>query len=193
RDDQMNFQSIINSVWNFPQLIRCNVDISIGERDLFVIPTKISTSLRYLNMYNNALKWSLINKLFEYTPYLKRLSMRIFSGTNDYYIPSSSFSTLIDLNIIIYYTSDTSSIISFLQNTPNLHRLYITLWSKFINGHEWKQIICNYLPKLKVFQLRMKRKFYDNHDIQEQANELVNSFQSSFWLDEHKWFIRCIT
>ena len=114
--------------------------------------------------------------------------MKIASGINDYYIPSS-FPTLIDLKITDYM-SDTSRIILFLQNTSNLRRLHITLASKLINGREWEQIICNYLQKLKVFQVRMKDK---SDNIQEQANELVNSFRNSFWIDEHKWFIRCIT
>ncbi|CAF4342690.1 unnamed protein product [Rotaria sp. Silwood2] len=39
----------------------------------------------------------------------------------------------------------------------------------------------------------MKHRFDANHDIQEQVNELVNSFRSSFWINEHKVFIRCIT
>ncbi|CAF1515049.1 unnamed protein product [Rotaria sordida] len=190
--NQKDFQSIVNNIWNFPQLTHCNVDISIQGYNFFSIPTKISTSLKYLNMYNNKLTWNQINKLFEYTPYIKHLSIIIFSGINDYYIPSSSFPTLIDLKISIYHMSDTSKIISFLQNTPNLHRLNITLWSKFINGHQWEHVICNYLPKLKVFQLRMNDTFY-NVNIEEQANELVNSFRSSFWIDEHNWFIRCIT
>jgi len=130
--------------------------------------------------------------VFEYTPGLKRLSMYIISIIGDDYIPSP-IPRLIDLNIGIAYATDTSKIISFLQNTPNLRRLSIRLWSNLTDGHQWKQIIRNYLPKLKVFQLKMEDKCVDVHNIEEQVNELVNSFRSSFWIDEHQWFIRCFT
>ncbi|CAF4965767.1 unnamed protein product [Rotaria sp. Silwood1] len=188
-----HFQTVVNMIWNLPKLTHCNDDISIQRWNFLSIPSNISTSLKYLNLYNNQLKWNQINKLFEHTPHLKYLSLIISSDTNDNYIPSSSLPTLIDLKISIYSTLDTSRIISFLQNTPNLRRFDITLGSILINGHQWEQIICNYLPKLKVFQLKMKHRFVVNHNIQEQVNELVNSFRSSFWIDEHKWFIRCIT
>jgi hypothetical protein len=86
--------------------------------------------------------------------------MKIASGINDYYIPSS-FPTLIDLKIT-NCMSDTSRIILFLQNTSNLRRLHITLASKLINGREWEQIICNYLQKLKIFQFRMEETLNNN-------------------------------
>jgi hypothetical protein len=152
------FQPIMNSIWNLSALTYCNIDVSIEAQDFFAVPNKISTSLKYLNMSNNKFKWNQLNELFQNTPQLKSLSITIFSCINDDYIPYS-VPTLIDLKINIYHTSDTSKIISFLQNTPNLRRLNITLWSEFIDGHQWKKIICNYLPKLKVFQLRMKNKF----------------------------------
>jgi len=84
--DQLDFQSIVNNIWNFPQLIHLNADISIGGNNFFSVPTTISTSLKYLNMYRNSLKWNQINNLFEYTPHLKHLSIVIFSCTKDYYI-----------------------------------------------------------------------------------------------------------
>jgi len=184
-----HFQSVVDMIWNLPKLTHCNIDISIRGLKSLSIPSNVSTSLKYLNLYNNPLEWSQINKLFEYTPYLKRLSMKIVPGINDYYT-SSSFPTLIDLKIIDY-TSGTSRIISLLKNTHDLRRLHITLTSKLINGRKWEKIICNYLPKLKIFQFRMNDTLYNNQDIQEQMNKLVSSFRSSFWIDEHKWFIRC--
>jgi hypothetical protein len=81
--------------------------------------------------------------------------------------------------------------ISFLHNVPNLRRLNVRLKSNPINGCEWEQVIRNYLPKLKVFQLTMNDKRPINENIQERADELINSFRSSFWIDEHQWFVQC--
>ncbi|CAF0997310.1 unnamed protein product [Rotaria sordida] len=32
-----------------------------------------------------------------------------------------------------------------------------------------------------------------DQNIEERSNELINSFRSSFWIDERKWFVRCFT
>ena len=64
----MDFQPIVNSIWNLSALTHCNVDISIQGEPFFSVPATMSTSLKYLNMYNNQLKWNQFNKLFQYTP-----------------------------------------------------------------------------------------------------------------------------
>jgi hypothetical protein len=55
-----------------------------------------------------------------------------------------------------------------------------------------EQIIRNYLPKLKVLRLSIKSMLSSNENIEE-VDELINSFGSSFWIDEHKWFVRCFS
>ncbi|CAF3352376.1 unnamed protein product [Rotaria sp. Silwood2] len=110
---------------------------------------------------------------------------------NDY--QSSPIPTLIELNICYYRTSDLSKMISFLKNVLNLRHLKITMAFNLINGYQWEQIIRSYLPKFKIFDLNMYDQFPDDQNIEERANELINSFQSSFWINEHKWFVRCFT
>jgi hypothetical protein len=128
-------------------------------------------------------------RLFEYTPRLKHLSLYIKSTGDDDYIPSP-LPTLVDLNISVSHRCDVSKMILLLQNVPNLRYLHVTLYSKLMNGYQWEQVIRNYLPKLKIFKLKMNDEFPVNQNIQERADELINSFRSSFWIDEHKWFVR---
>ncbi|CAF0813627.1 unnamed protein product [Adineta steineri] len=33
----------------------------------------------------------------------------------------------------------------------------------------------------------------EDRNIEEQIDELIDSFRSSFWIDEHRWFVRCFT
>jgi hypothetical protein len=75
---------------------------------------------------------------------------------------------------------------------PNLRHLYIKIkYSELIDGHQWEQIIRNYLPKLKTFRLKMSKTLFLEQNIQERVDRLVDSFRSSFWIDEHQWFVRC--
>ncbi|CAF1498591.1 unnamed protein product [Rotaria sordida] len=62
----------------------------------------------------------------------------------------------------------------------------VNLLCNLLDGHQWEQIIRNYLPKLKVLRLSMRNVLSLNENIEEQVDELINSFRSSFWIDERK-------
>ncbi|CAF1089102.1 unnamed protein product [Rotaria sordida] len=61
--------------------------------------------------------------------------------------------------------------------------------TNFINmdGHQWKNIIVNYLPKLTIFRLKMKIQYYGKMNNEQQIDILLDSFRSQFWLEEHQW------
>ncbi|CAF1184385.1 unnamed protein product [Adineta steineri] len=69
----------------------------------------------------------------------------------------------------------------------------MTVSCYLITGDRWEHLICNYLPKLKTFKLRMSDDLPVNDNIEERADELINSFRSSFWIKERRWFVRCYT
>ncbi len=43
------------------------------------------------------------------------------------------------------------------------------------------------------FGLKMEKRVFSNENIQDEVEKLINSFRSSFWIDEHRWFVRCFT
>jgi len=92
----------------------------------------------------------------------------------------------------IFDVSYPSKIFSFLQRTPNLCLLNLSMGFGLIDGHQWENIIRNYLPKLKTFRFTMETLFDANRFSKERIDELMNSFRSSFWIDEHRWFVRCL-
>ncbi|CAF2827077.1 unnamed protein product [Rotaria sp. Silwood2] len=70
---------------------------------------------------------------------------------------------------------------------PNLTVLTLQTGKHHMNGHKWKQFIIDYLPKLKIFRFLML--FFVNNE--EEMNEILNSYRTSFWLIDHQWFVRC--
>ncbi|CAF1427871.1 unnamed protein product [Adineta steineri] len=190
--DETDFELLTNNIWNLPNLTHCYFNIDKTEQQSFIIPSKISSSLKYLSINNDVLNWNLINRLFQHTPNLKYLRAHIDCSKNgDGYI-GSSFSTLTSLNIFIA-GSHSSKIIPFLQNTPNLHHLNIRIAGpNFIDGYQWEDLIRNYLLKLKTFHFSMINLHCIRLMTEEQIHELMHSFRSSFWIDEHQWFVRCI-
>ncbi|CAF3993245.1 unnamed protein product [Adineta steineri] len=77
-----------------------------------------------------------------------------------------------------------------LRNLPNLYQLKCDL-NVYINGNEWEDIIKKILPKLNIFQVRMRYTPSNNENKENQLNEIINSYQTNFWINEHQWFIRC--
>ncbi|CAF3449506.1 unnamed protein product [Rotaria sp. Silwood2] len=82
-------------------------------------------------------------------------------------------------------------LMNLFQNLPNLIYLILETFDIYCNGYEWENILSNYLLKLKIFHLKMNLNFPNNDNINQQANELLNTFRTNFWLIEHQWFVRC--
>ncbi|CAF1471090.1 unnamed protein product [Adineta steineri] len=93
--------------------------------------------------------------------------------------------------MLVLHTFDLSKMVLFLKNLSNLRHLNITFSNNMINGYQWEQIIHNYLFKLKIFELDMHDDIPTNQNIEDYMNQLLDSFQSSFWINEHQWFIHC--
>ncbi|CAF4151617.1 unnamed protein product [Adineta steineri] len=82
-----------------------------------------------------------------------------------------------------------------ILNIPNLHYLNIKISGYYyIDGRQWEDLIRDYLPKLRTFHLSIKNYSYIVQSMtEEQIDELMNSFRTSFWIDERRWFVRCMS
>ncbi|CAF4401034.1 unnamed protein product [Rotaria sordida] len=81
---------------------------------------------------------------------------------------------------------------------PNLYQLIVDICcldqdytNAILNGYQWKKIIRNNLPNLHIFRFRMEFQLTNENNREQHIDELINSFQSSFWIKEHNWFIQC--
>ena len=120
-----------------------------------------------------------MHQVTEKTLSLNFLSACIESCSN-YNYKYVTFSTLTKCDLCFYDVSITSR----MDN----------ICFKLIDGHKWKQIIDGYLPKLQTFPLRTNdSNVFSEHNTQVKVNDLIDPFQSLFWIDEHRWFVRCFT
>jgi hypothetical protein len=81
--------------------------------------------------------------------------------------------------------------IAFLKSLPNLFSLTLEINIAILNGYDWRTLLVNHLPKLKNFRLRMSFNFPTNGNLITHTDQLVDSFRTPFWIEEHQWFIRC--
>ena len=192
QDNQVDFQSIVNHIWSLPELKRCTIGIGFIGQTIFCLPSVVSSSLESISIQTIQVRLDQLGRLFECTPGLQSLSISVPSFVDNNYVPAPLF-TLIDLSITSRFTCSATNMVNLLQNTPNLRRLKIDLSSELINGDQLEEWILNHLPSLQKFQCKMKATLPVGQSVQTRAEGLMNSFGSSFWIDEHQWFVRCVT
>ncbi|CAF4218428.1 unnamed protein product, partial [Adineta steineri] len=186
--DQISTDHLYNQIWSLPKLTYCYVDINFSDRSYFPKPTIISTSLKSLHIPNISCDFNELIHLFQVTPNLQYLSIVFVDYTDEYdlslfYAPITRLKLSFDcsLNILQY----------FLQNLSNLQHLTLETSNIYMNGYEWEDFICKYLPKLKIFQFKMRFSPLINQNKLIELNEILDSFRTKFWIDEHQWFVRC--
>ncbi|CAF0810854.1 unnamed protein product [Adineta steineri] len=192
QDNHVDFQIIMNHIWSLSKLTYCTMGIAIQGECMLCTPAITSTSLTHLIIDRIQVELNQINRLFEFTPKLQYLSLSVRSFIDNNYQPIS-LPSLTDLSIHSIITCNALNMTNLLQNTPNLHRLNINLSCEIVDGTHLEQIIRNNLPELEILQLKMKMILPLGQHIQNRVDVLLNSFQSSFWIDDHQWFIRCFT
>ena len=181
-------QCLINNIWKLSKLTHCIFDQIVLRKMRFTGIVVKSSSIKYLTLEKVTCDFQDLFHLFEYTSNLQRISINLLYG-----FPKQEFQSLISsiLSLKISYHGCTNMLINLFENLSNLTHLTLETFDIYCDGYEWERILINYLTKLKVFQLKMNLSFPSQENINEQANELLDTFRTSFWLVEHQWFVRC--
>ncbi|CAF0981691.1 unnamed protein product [Adineta steineri] len=127
--------------------------------------------------------------LCQHTPYLQSLNIPLNKLTDSYSgrLPSFLSITMLKLsNVQSSYVLTT-----ILKSLPNLTHLKVNTSYIDYDGYRWSRIINDFLPKLKFFHLKMHVHFCDEKNTQERINQLIDSFRTRFWIENHQWFIQC--
>ncbi|CAF4317552.1 unnamed protein product, partial [Rotaria sordida] len=96
--NQSEYQSMINSIWSLPKLIKRSFNTCVLAHTVFQIPTNISSSLESASIPSHGLELNQLHTLIECTPCLNKLHVYLDLSSYDNYIPLT-LSTLIDLKL----------------------------------------------------------------------------------------------
>ncbi|CAF1273505.1 unnamed protein product [Adineta ricciae] len=154
----------------------------------FISPKRISTSIKYVCLDGFSYNSDELHRLLEHTINLESLNIEI-EHNYDYQSISSAISSLKKFKLSVHYSSHITH--HLLHYTPNLTHLTIKLFYIILDGYQWEKLITTYLSNLKVFHFKMQCVRRCNNTTIESIDELIDSFRSPFWLDEHQWFIQC--
>lgn len=192
RDSSANSQWIMDEMWSLPKLKSCHANIRIEGENTFSIPTIESQSIENVSLLFDDPQWTELNQLIQSTPNLKSLSISIRLSLRHSH-PELTFPTLTRCDLYLDDIAVVPTLDLFFPSMPLLRTLDVYIWDGIINGTQWERIIHHYLPQLKIFRLTMEKTFEGQENTTELAKEFFQSFHNPFWIDEHKWFIRCFT
>jgi hypothetical protein len=176
---------LFNNIWSIPKLTHCNLNGLTSFSQLSVI----SSSIEVLFIENISYDLNCLSRMLKCTPYLRSLSTKIYShSSNDnltFVIPSI-------ISLKIFFQGSIDSMKSIFLNMPNLIHLTVETFDMDLNGHVWEQIISDYFPQIKEFNLKMKLECSGNdNDLEKNVDQLLLTFQTNFWLIERQWYVRC--
>lgn len=185
---QNQIEILMNQIWNLSLISCCFDALYSGRQSFFQIKT-ISHTMKYLSIENIFCDLNVIYHLFEYTPNLQYLSMN-----SDYEIENecinkkliSSFSSL-----KLSFEGAINSLTDLFSYLPNLSLLSIKIFDLCLTGYEWEKIVNEYLPNMKSFRMKMRFSLENFARQNEEIDELLESFRTKFWLEQHRWYVQC--
>ncbi|CAF2933159.1 unnamed protein product [Rotaria sp. Silwood2] len=182
-----DFILLINYIWRLPKLRHCELDvIDIYDR-MFSGLTIVSSSIKFVLVKSIFFQSIDLSNLFERTPHIQHLHATL-SEVNIQPLTNIALS-IIKLNIFV--RSSPFGMIELLKKTPNVRHLTVESWDFYFNGYQWKETIENYLSKIKVFRFNMGYYLPNNENMLQQLEEILNTYRTPFWLNEHCWYVRC--
>lgn len=189
--DEANALTFVDTIWSLPKLTHCFIKVQFNPQVYFPIPTIISSTIEHLTISDIEPQYSKITHLFKTMPRLQYLSIDFHFNFSDE-CQSSIITSITTLNVS-FFSIDYSILVNFFKSMPSLYQLKVDLPDMYIDGNTWEQIIQMYLPKLKRFQFRMNDEFDDNDTVnkEQQIDDILESFQSPFWLDKYKLSVQC--
>jgi hypothetical protein len=181
--DLTNNIHLVNTIWSLPKLNHCKLENVICYETLLSAPTIVSLSLQHLIINNNSCNLTELVRLFEYTPCLEYLAISIW----DLYSTEELCNDLHSLKKFkLSFQGSSHVMMNLLKTMPNLCCLTIQTQRIMFDGYQWEEIIEQYLPKLKRFRFLMQFSLS-----QEKIDQLLQSFQTNFWISKHRWFVQC--
>ena len=186
--DLKKLLGIMNSIWSLSNLKHCCLDLIDIQGYNLIPPTMISCSLEDLSIKGIQCGLETLSVLYEHTPHLQSLSIETAENEDDY----SSLPIVYSLNQLKLRCQGSSrALLSILRKVPNVTKLTIETNRIEMTGQQWENLLGQYFPVLKILNLKMKYQLMDFDDIEEKIDEILKSYRTSYWIDQHQWFVRC--
>lgn len=186
--DLKKFVMIINGIWSLSNLTHCVLDLIDAQDYSLIPPTIISCSLQDLSIRGIQCGLETLELIYEHTPQLQTLEIETTQRDDDCH----SMPIHLSLNKLkLKCHRSPKALLAILRKVPSLTNLTVETMQIDMSGQQWQNLLGQYLPVLKTFNLKMKYQLIDVDNIEEKIDEILKSYRTSFWIDQHQWFVRC--
>ena len=181
-------------IWNVSTLTHLYISDRNFPSRRFMSEMVISSSIKHLYFMESYFSIDQLIRLLKCTPCLEKLSIGINQNLiyHDLYMDEDLRSILPAITILkLRFVGYSDGLEYLFQLMSNLHDLKIETINLNIDGYEWEDMICNYLLNLTIFHLKMSFNINVDNNIEREVDELLQSFQTSYWILERQLFFRC--
>ena len=180
---------LLNRIWSLSSLKSYTAPFTtIFNEPLIEELTNVSSSIERLALTDTKLKLHAVVHILHHTPELRQLILSMYQGARLATIDTPS-QHLISLNLN-YSGESTEALIALFRQMPTLRRVKLDIFDLYVSGRELEKTVVTYLPRLEYFQLNMQFQPLRSDNWEEVADKALSTFQSSFWTEEKKWFVR---
>ncbi|CAF4168877.1 unnamed protein product [Rotaria sp. Silwood2] len=182
-------KQLIYNIWHLNNLTHCTLDMTFELRLSFCGLSIISKSMEYLSIKDYIFSSIELTHLLSLTPYLQHLCITFGESIDikSHRILTAPFITSLEL----HFGGSLSTLTNILKSMPNLLHLKLETGSINLNGNQWKQILINYIRKIKTFRFLIRVLSLRYNHVEEHLEDLLSTFQTPFWIDDHQWYVRC--
>ena len=179
----------LDRIWSLPSLKSyTGCFTTFSDESQIQALTEVSSSIERLALIATTHRLDTLAHILRHTPELRHLTVTIYheADTEPIAIPRLRLRSL----HLSYKSESTEDLIALFRQMPNLRRMKLNTENLSISGREFEKIVVTYLPTLECFQLNMNFRAPPGTNRAEVADEPLSTFQSSFWTEEKKWFVR---
>jgi hypothetical protein len=176
-----------------PRLTHCHLDLNFLGSYYLIKPTLISSPIEYLSMKSIAYSSSSLVEILEHTPHLQHLCTTLQYKRA---LPQSFTVAPLVTRLKISIDYPLSGLNYLFKMMPNLSHVALeipyTSDHNYLNGDQWEQVIAKNLSNIKVFRFLVRFRFSEpTYNIEETIDKVLDTFRTPFWLNDHRWFVRC--
>lgn len=179
-----NFDNLVDTLWSLPSLIVCHLDMNYPYATWSTTMSAISNSIKVLSTKNITHSTFTLPVLFRHTPNLKELHLGKLEQYDE--LPNEMICPLVK-SLTVYIQSSIELMIDLFKKFPNLTSLILSTAQLQIDGRQLEQILQTCFTNLRHFRCEISFDFSSSNDIQ----QIVDSFRSPYWIEQHQWFVRC--
>ncbi|CAF1425874.1 unnamed protein product [Adineta ricciae] len=194
--DRQDIYPYCYSIWSLFALTDLYISDPNLFLDYFLYNLDISVSLKRLHLLEISFLPTEFETLLKHSPSVEELTIEIYQDLDDddLSIDADLQSTLPLITILnLKFTGYFSGLDHILRLTPHVLKLHIELFNQKIDGYQWQDLICKHLLHLSDFHLKMSFYLTMDYDLEMEVDELVESYQRSYWTLQRQLHFRCLS